>query len=107
MNDTSDDDERARRQAVVLELRRSLEEKLWVVVNDPEAQWARVPHVAAESLAEVLLRVLAVMAVTDPAKDFPFGLRLIAQLEQLFIAQTRGTTDSNAPPASAAPSRTH
>jgi hypothetical protein len=77
--------DRDRDDAEAVAVRRDLHHRLWAVLNDPQANFARFPYDVAETLAGCLGTVLETMGTSQP-DDVAFGLRLLHQVERQFIA---------------------
>lgn len=59
------------RERDFLALSQALQEKIWAMLNDPAGPpWARMPHVVAHGLGEVLLRVLDALSQADGNSQF-------------------------------------
>jgi hypothetical protein len=80
------DAERDKQEAEATAICDAIETRVWTVITDAK-ELARVPHILATALANLLLKTLVAMAATKAA-DVGFGLRLLRQIESRFIAET-------------------
>ena len=85
-DDTTERDATEQPEADAQAVSDELQRRLFEVLNDPSMNWARVPHCTALGLAEVFVKVLAALALTDPT-DLAFGVRLIAEVHRQLIAR--------------------
>ena len=93
MTDDAPDREAEQEQAALLS--GEFQRQLWAVANQPERQWARLPHIAAHGAGEFFLAILLALTEADPT-DRAFGLRLIDQVQQAFMRQTGAAVDAPA-----------
>jgi hypothetical protein len=94
MSDELSDAECAQREAQAAAISEALQSLLWRVIDDPQLNWARVPHCVGHALAETLTRVLVALAHSDP-NDVAFGLKMISEVERQFVTRTGAATSTS------------